>query len=63
VIWHDIPYTQPSDACCCPLQACGGIIRKDTCPDHGHRRNPATERHQADSAYCQQLTTSKETAR
>jgi hypothetical protein len=63
VIRHAIPYTQPSNACLCPLQPCGGINPSDTCPDHGHRRNPAMEWHQADNTYCQQLANNKETVR
>lgn len=48
MIRHAIPYTQPSPACPCPLQPCGGLIPTPDCPDHGHRRNPAMEWHPLD---------------
>ncbi|MEU4104002.1 hypothetical protein AB0F16_25985 [Streptomyces tanashiensis] len=46
---HAIPYAAASPACCCPVQACGGIIPNPDCPDHGARRNPAMGWHWEDA--------------
>lgn len=60
LVIHDLPYVQPSLACPCPIQTCGAIIINPDCPDHGHRRTPATERHIAGNERCQYLTNSRE---
>ncbi|WP_416520081.1 hypothetical protein [Streptomyces achromogenes] len=55
MIRHAIPYAQPSSACPCPAQECGGIIPDPDCPDHGDRRAPAMEWHEADGPRCRAL--------
>lgn len=55
MIQHAIPYAQPSWACPCPVKACGGIIPDPDCPDHGARREPAMEWHEADGERCTNL--------
>lgn len=55
MIQHAIPYAQPSRACRCSMQACGGIIPDPDCPDHGHRKEPAMEWHEADGERCRAL--------
>ncbi|MFI6032996.1 hypothetical protein ACIBBD_02200 [Streptomyces sp. NPDC051315] len=52
MIRHAIPYTAPTADCLCPQQACYGIIPALDCPDHGARRNPAMEWHEADGPFC-----------
>ena len=49
---HAIPYAAASASCCCPVQACGGLIPDPDCPDHGGRREPAMEWHAAGSPLC-----------
>jgi len=52
MIRHAYPYTAPSADCSCVPQACGGLIPDPDCPDHGAKRNPAMEWHQANSPIC-----------
>lgn len=52
MIRHAYPYTDPTTDCCCAHQTCGGIIPDPDCPDHGHKKNPAMEWHQAGSPVC-----------
>jgi hypothetical protein len=49
---HAYPYVAASADCPCSPQACGGLIPDPDCPDHGAKRNPAMEWHQADSPVC-----------
>ncbi|WP_158810552.1 hypothetical protein [Streptomyces leeuwenhoekii] len=55
MIRHAIPYAGPARCGHCPLQVCGGILPDPDCPDHGARREPAMEWHEADGPRCQEL--------
>ncbi|GHH30077.1 hypothetical protein [Streptomyces rubradiris] len=59
MILHRVPYVQPSPACRCPVQVCGGIIPDPDCPDHGDRKSPAMERHEADGERCRELRSTR----
>lgn len=52
---HYVPYVQPSPNCPCPVQACGGIIPDPDCPDHGAKKEPAMDRHEAGGPRCREL--------
>lgn len=56
MIRHAIPYVAPSQPCRCPAQDCGGLIPDPDCPDHGARKEPAMEWHEAGGPRCQTLT-------
>ncbi|MEV5414747.1 hypothetical protein [Streptomyces albogriseolus] len=55
MIQHAIPYAAQSSACPCPVQKCGGIVPAPDCPDHGARREPAMEWHEAGGPRCREL--------
>lgn len=55
MIRHGIPYSARSSACWCPVQECGGIIPDPDCPDHGAKKNPPMDWHEADGPRCREL--------
>jgi hypothetical protein len=59
VIRHAIPYAQPSWACRCPVEECGGIIPDPDCPDHGAKKEPAMGWHEAGGERCQRLAAAR----
>ncbi|MFF5404583.1 hypothetical protein ACFY8K_16920 [Streptomyces misionensis] len=56
---HAIPYAQPSWACHCSVQDCGGIIPAPDCPDHGVKQEPAMSWHEADGERCTTLAATR----
>ena len=59
MIQHAIPYAQPSRACRCPVQDCGGIIPDPDCVDHGAKKEPAMGWHPAGGERCTRLVSTR----
>lgn len=52
---HWVPYTAPSPSCDCAQVACGGLLSNPDCVEHGARKEPAMQRHDAGGRRCRAL--------